>query len=257
MYEFIKGETDGNVGTIVLNRPKVMNAWNRTTRSEVVDCLRQFNADEGIRAVIITGAGNRAFCAGQDFNEAETFDPDGAEAWIEEWRVLYGVMRGFDKPLIAALNGVAAGSGFQAALLADVRVGHPGVQMGQTEINSGIASVTGFWIIREALGLSRTAELVLTGRLMSGQECKEVGIIHYLVNEEEVMPKAREVARLMGAKPPVAMRLDKQRIREATQAAFDDTMVAAARIHRESYASGEPQLMMAAFLAEHSRRQQV
>jgi enoyl-CoA hydratase/carnithine racemase len=97
-----------------------MNAWHRPTRNEVLDCLRRFNADDAIRAIIMTGAGNRAFCGGQDFMEAETFDGDGAVTWIEEWRVLYGAIRALDKPLIAALNGVAAGSGFQAALVADV-----------------------------------------------------------------------------------------------------------------------------------------
>jgi enoyl-CoA hydratase/carnithine racemase len=257
MYRFIQTEGDGQVGVLTLNRPDVLNAWHRPMRYEVIDGLRRLNADDAVRVIIMTGAGNRAFCAGQDLNESETFDADQAAEWIGEWRDLYGAIRALDKPLIVALNGVAAGSAFQAALLADVRVGHPGVRMGQPEINSGIASITGFWIMREILGLSRTTELIVSGRLMSGQECKEVGIIHYLVPEPEVMPKAREIAGVLAVKPPIAMRLDKQRFREATQGGFDDALEAAVRIHRDAYATGEPQEMTTRFLAERAARKHV
>lgn len=253
MYSFIKTEIDDRVATVTLDRPEVLNAWHRPMREELVAALTAFNADPSIRAVILTGAG-RAFCAGQDLNEARTFDHDRVGEWIEEWRTLYGTIRGLDKPLVIALNGVAAGSAFQASLLADVRVGHPAVRMGQPEINSGIPSITGFWIMREVLGLSRTIELIVSGRMIDGQECHALGLIHYLVAEDQVMPKAREIAALLAAKPPIAMRLDKQRFRDATQAGFDDAMDAAVRIHREAYGSGEPQEMMKRFLAERATR---
>jgi enoyl-CoA hydratase/carnithine racemase len=172
MYEFIEtGEMD-TVGTITLNRPHVLNAWNKPMRDEVADVLKKYENNPEIRAIILTGAGERAFCAGHDFDEAKTFDPQRAELWIEEWRNLYSLIRSLSKPLIAALNGVAAGSGFQVALLADIRIGHPGVTMGQPEINAGILSITGPWIMREMLGLSRTIELTLTGRMMDAEECR-------------------------------------------------------------------------------------
>src|SRR4030042_517657 len=134
-----------------------------------------------------------------------------------EWRVVYGLLIGLSKPLVAALNGVAAGSGFQVALLTDVRVGHPGVKMGQPEINSGIASITGPWIMKEMLGLSRTIELALTGRMMDAEECYRIGLIHKLVPQEELLREALDMARLLASKPPVAMRLTKQRFREVTE----------------------------------------
>jgi enoyl-CoA hydratase/carnithine racemase len=146
-----------------------------------------------------------------------------------------------------ALNGVAAGSAFQVALLGDIRVGHSGVRMGQPEINSGIASVTGPWIMKEMLGLSRTIELTLTGRLMLADECQHIGLLHHVVPADQVMPKAMEIACELAAKPPVAMRLDKQRFKETTEAGFRDAIQAGIRIHAESYASGEPARMMAAF----------
>jgi len=132
--------------------------------------------------------------------------------------------------------------------LADVRIGHPGVRMGQTEINSGIASITGPWIMREMLGLSRTIELTLSGRFMDAEECHRIGLIHKLVDQESVMDEALRMAGELAAKPPTAMRIIKQRFKEVTESGFQETIDAAVRWHREAYASGEPQAVTQQFL---------
>jgi enoyl-CoA hydratase/carnithine racemase len=254
VFEFIKTEEISNIGIITLNRPDILNAWHKPMRDEIAEALEHYESDQVIRAIIMTGTGDRAFCAGQDFEEAKNFDPHGAELWIEEWRSLYGLIRSLTIPLIAALNGIAAGSGFQVALLADIRIGHPEVTMGQPEINSGILSITGPWIMREMLGLSRTIELTLTGRMMDAQECQHIGLIHKLVPREELMNEAISMARMLAKKPPVAMRLDKQRFQEVTEASFQEALDAAVRYHHESYATGEPQAIMKKFLEEHAAR---
>jgi len=254
MLKFIRVEKEEKVGVIVLNRPEKLNAWHKPMRDELLDALRNFEGSPDVFAVILTGAGERAFCAGQDLGEAKTFDPDRAEEWIEEWRTLYGCMRSMSKPLVVALNGLAAGSGFQVALLGDVRIGHPETSMGQPEINSGIVSVTGPWIMREMLGLSRTIELILSGRMMGAEECAQTGLIHRLVPRQALMNEAVKVAKDLAAKPPNAMRLTKQRIKEMTEAAFQETMDAAVRIHRESYGTSEPQATMEEFLRERAAR---
>jgi len=159
-------------------------------------------------------------------------------------------IRGLDKPCIAAVNGVAAGAGFQIALLADIRVGHAGARMGQPEINAGLASVIGAHLMGLSLGHARTVELALSGRLVEGAECLSLGLFNHLVAAGEVMPKSLAIAEQLAAKPPVAMRLTKQRFREITQAGFDAVFEAGARLQREAYASGEPQQVMARFVAE-------
>jgi enoyl-CoA hydratase/carnithine racemase len=254
MPNFIIVQRQKDIGLITLNRPDSLNAWNRPMRNELIAALREFERDSSIRAIVMTGSGERAFCGGQDLKEAKDFDPHGAEDWIEEWRVLYGLIRSLSKPLVAALNGVAAGSGFQVALLADVRIGHPEVRMGQPEINSGILSITGPWIMREMLGLSRTIELTLTGRMMNAEECLHTGIIHKLVGRGELMVEAMKWAKDLAAKPPHAMRLIKKRFQEVTEARFQETMDAAVRYHREAYETGEPQEYMRRFLAERAER---
>ena len=245
--QYIQLERRERVGVIRLNRPEKLNAWNAPMREEIVQALLAYDADDGIGAIIMTGAGDRAFCAGQDLEEAHGFDADRAEAWMREWERYYGVVRSLSKPTVMALNGVTGGSAFQVALLGDVRVAHHGVSVGQPEINQGIASVTGPWLMNSMLGMSLTTELVLTGRMMDAEEAHRIGIFHHVVTPEQVMPKAIEIANALASKPPIAMRLTKQRLREMTEPAFHDAIAAGIRIQRESYASGEPARMMEEF----------
>lgn len=254
MAEFVLSEVRGDVGIITLNRPAVMNAWHTAMRNELVAAFEAMDVNDRVRAVILTGAGERAFGAGQDLNETKTFDPDRAETWMHEWERLYESIRSLTKPVIAALNGVAAGSAFQVALLCDLRVGHPGVKMGQPEINSGIASVTGPWIMREIIGLAHTIDLTLTGRMMDADECYRIGVLSRLVPQSEVMPTAMKLAEELASKPPVAMRMNRARFREMTQHGFEEAMAAGIRTQRAAYATGEPARMMEAFLASRSTR---
>jgi enoyl-CoA hydratase/carnithine racemase len=223
-------------------------------RDYLVAALDAMESDSKIRAVILTGAGDRAFGAGQDFNESKTFDSERAGDWVKEWERLYDRMRSLSKPIVAALNGLAAGSAFQVTLLCDLRVGHPGIRMGQPEINTGIASVTGPWMMRELIGLARTIDLTLTGRMMDAEECYRIGLINRLVLQDQVMAEALQIAKDLAGKPPIAMRLNRQRFREMTEAGFRDCLAASVRIHRESYGSGEPTGMMEAFLAQRAAR---
>jgi len=247
---------EGGVRVITLNKPEKLNAWDKSMRGLLLDALRAAGRDPAVGAIVLTGAGERAFCAGQDLSETKTFDGEGGASWIAEWDTLYSTIRALTKPFVAALNGVAAGSAFQLSLLTDIRIGHAGVRMGQPEINSGIASTLGPWIMREMLGLSRTIELTLTGRMMDAGECHRLGLIHYLVDANEVLPFAIATATQLAGKPPVAMRLNKARFRDVTEAGFRDALDAGVRMQRESYGSGEPARMMEEFFRVRRERRQ-
>lgn len=252
MPKFILLERQARVGIIRLNRPEKLNAWNAEMREEIVQALLAFDADPEVGAIIMTGAGDRAFCAGQDLEEAHGFDADRAEEWMREWERYYGTLRSLSRPTVMALNGTTGGSAFQVAMLGDIRVAHPGVKVGQPEINQGIASVTGPWLMNMMLGMSRTTELVLTGRMMDAEEAQRIGIFHHVVPPEQVMPKALEIANDLASKPPIAMRLTKQRLREMTEPSFVETIASSIRIQRESYGSGEPARMMEEFYRKRS-----
>jgi len=239
----------GNVAIITLNRPETFNAWHRPMREELSKAIAAFEADHSVGAIVLTGAGEQAFSAGQDLSETMTFDADRAEEWIYEWDHLYDLIRSLSKPIIAALNGVAAGSAFQVALLCDFRIGHAGVRMGQPEINSGIASTTGPWIMREMIGIARTIDLTLSGRMMDAEECLAIGLLNRIVPRDQVLSDSVALAAELAAKPPVAMRLNKKRFREVTEPGFRDCLAAGIRIQRESFATGEPARMMEEFFA--------
>ncbi len=254
MATFILTETRGAVAIITLNRPELLNAWHSEMRDMLVAALDAAEGNAAVRAIVMTGSGDRAFGAGQDLNETKTFDPDRAELWIGEWERLYDRIRSLSKPLVMALNGLAAGSAFQVALLGDFRIGHAGVTMGQPEINSGIASTTGPWIMMEMIGLARTVDLTLTGRMIDAAEAHAIGLINRIVPREKVMEEALALAEDLAAKPPVAMRLNKARFREVTEARFRDCLAAGVRNQRISYATGEPARMMEEFLATRAAR---
>lgn len=251
---FILVERDTELAIVTLNRPEKFNAWHSAMRTELADTLCRLNADPTVRAIVLTGAGDKAFSAGQDLGEAKEFTGPRAVTWMDEWSNLYGAIRHLDKPIVAALNGVAAGSAFQVALLCDLRVGHAGSRMGQPEVNSGIPSITGTWIMWEILGRTRTTDLALTGRMLEGDEAYELGLIDRLVGRDEVLTAAKALARDLGAKPPHAMRLTKQFLRELTDAGFAFTEAAGKRIHEEAFATGEPQATMERFFAERATK---
>ncbi|MDW6021846.1 enoyl-CoA hydratase/isomerase family protein [Mesorhizobium sp. BAC0120] len=254
MTNFILTEQRGACRVITLNRPEVLNAWHAQMRSDLVDALEAAEQDPAVGAIIMTGAGDRAFGAGQDLNETKTFDPDRAELWIGEWERLYDRIRSLSKPLIMALNGLAAGSAFQVTLLGDFRIAHDGVKMGQPEINSGIASTTGPWIMMEMIGLARTTDLTLSGRMMPASECVAIGLINRIVPREEVLEASLALGEELAAKPRLAMKLNKQRFREVTEARFRDALASGVRNQRIAYADGEPNRMMEQFLAARSAR---
>lgn len=257
MANFILTEQRGYCRVITLNRPQVLNAWHAQMRADLALALEAAEQDASVGAIIMTGAGERAFGAGQDLNETKTFDPDRAELWIGEWERLYDCIRSLSKPLIMALNGLAAGSAFQVALLGDFRIGHDGVKMGQPEINSGIASTTGPWIMMEMIGLARTTDLTLSGRMMSASECAAIGLINRIVPQEEVLAASLSLGEELAVKPRLAMKLNKQRFREVTEARFRDALASGVRNQRIAYTDGEPNRMMERFLSTRSGKSSV
>lgn len=233
--------------TISLNRPEVRNALNAAIRSEMGDLLDTVNGDASVRAVVITGVGDRAFCGGQDLGEAKDFSVEEAVLWVDDLYKYYQSIRYIEKPVVSAVNGVAAGAGIQIALLSDMRIGHSGTRMGQPELNAGLASVIGAQLLTLSIGHARSVDLALTGRLMDGDEAYRVGLLNELVAAEHVLPRAIEVATMLASKPVTAMRLTKQRYRDETDAAFEAAIEAGRQLQRIAYESGEPQKIMGAF----------
>ena len=248
MSENIIFEKRNNIGIITLNRENVLNAWNKDMRFKICNIFNKIKTKKDIKAVVITGSGKKAFCAGQDLNELKNFNEKQIDSWIDEFEKVYTSIRSAEIPIIGAINGIAAGSGFQLALLTDIRVSHKKAKFGQVEINSGVVSIIGPWIMREVLGLSKTIELSLTGRLVMGDEALKIGIIHHITKSNKVMSLSLKIAKELSNKPNKAMRLTKQRIWEVFKDGMLEVFKKAKQYHRKSFSSGEPQKTTKKFL---------
>ncbi|GAB2899770.1 enoyl-CoA hydratase/isomerase family protein [Paralcaligenes sp. KSB-10] len=240
----------GQVGVVSLNRPQALNAVNHEMRNALIQTLGILNADSAVRSVVITGAGDRAFCAGQDLDEAVKASWRKIVPWLEAQRNMYQAVRNLDKPCIAALNGVAAGAGFQIALCADLRIATPDARIGQPEVKAGLASIVGSYLMSLHVGMGHNAQLSLQGDLINGQRAYQMGLVNYLA--DDTLAEAIKVAESLALHPATAIRLSKQRLRALTQAGFDEACVAGIRAQLECYANGEPQAAMNAFL--HARK---
>ena len=241
-------ERHDELAILRLNRPARLNAINADIRRALPAALRALNSDAGVRAVVITGAGERAFSAGQDLDEGARYGIDDVDRWFTEMWEMYAAVRAMDKPVVAAIIGVAAGAGYQIGLYCDMRITHPEARIGQPEIKTGLASILGTSAMMWHLPLGVNAELSLSGELISGERAERLGLVNQLVPREQVMSRSIEVAKMLGSRPPNATRLTKERMRELTQAQFDDILVAAKNYQRRAYESGEPQQMMRAFV---------
>jgi len=245
-------ERRGTTAIVTLNRPTALNAVSATMREALIATFTELNDDPTVRAVTIRGAGERAFCSGQDLNETARYTVDDVDHWLTRLHAMYRAVRELDKPCIAAWNGVAAGAGYQIGLCCDLRVGFPEMKLGQPEIRAGLASIVGSHLMTMHLGLSQNVQMSLTGELISGQRAYELGLINYLVPRNQVLEQALTLAADLAKLGPTAVRLTKQRFREQTQAGFDAALEAAKKAQRQAYMSGEPQEAMRKFL-EHKR----
>ena len=247
--DVVREETRDTVRLVTLARPEVMNAIDTGLRERFIEALAAADADPVVRAVVITGAADRAFCAGQDLRETAGFGRDDVPAWVAANHRMYRAVRQLAKPSVAAFNGVAAGAGFQIGLCCDLRVGYPDMRIGQPEIRSGLASIVGSQLMTPFTSLGHNLELSLLGDLVTGQRAYEMGLLNRLVPQADVLATALELAGSLAARPPTAMRLTKARFRALTDPAFEAALSAAVAAQQAAYDSGEPQAAMARFLA--------
>jgi enoyl-CoA hydratase len=243
----VRVSTEGPVRVITLNRPARLNAWTQPMRDAFLAAMDE--AQGAGAAIVVTGAGDRGFCAGQDFHEVLGYDTAAAAAdWMRGWMRFFERVRACDVPLVAALNGTAAGSGLQVALMADLRIAHPSVRLGQPEIDRGVVSVLGGWLLKEHVGLARATDLVLTGRMLACDEAHRIGLVNRVVDAGQVLGEAIDAARSLADKPPEALRANKAWMRSLTETGFRAAVDAVIAAQADRFGSGEPRRLMERFL---------
>ena len=211
--------TDG-VATLTLNRPDAMNAINQRLKDELAHTLERVESDDEIRVLVITGAGEKAFCAGADLKERAGSDPSPAEFYFRHkaTQQLFSRLEALSKPVIAAINGVAFGGGAEIALCADIRLMADTASIGLTEVNLGVIPAGGgTQRLPRLVGASRAKELVFTGTRLKAEPALALGLVNRVVAAAALADAARELAALIASKPPLAVRFAKEAINQGLQ----------------------------------------
>jgi 2-(1,2-epoxy-1,2-dihydrophenyl)acetyl-CoA isomerase len=238
-YEAILYETRGPVAIITLNRPDRLNAIGQAVREEVHAAVEAAHEDDTVRAAIITGAG-RGFCSGADLSGAATRAAAGGGGnggvpspfaqtdrldemgWVGRWAKRFAH---FDKPLIAAVNGVAAGAGMSMALACDMRIGSTNARFKTVFVERNLSPDSGMsYFLPRIVGFSRAADLVMTSRAVNADEAYRIGLLDRLVQPEHLIDEAVAVAQEMSQWPPLAIRMAKRVLQHNQDVELDEAL---------------------------------
>jgi len=245
-YEHILVEIEAPIATITLNRPKVLNALSPALMGELTGALSDLDADDGVRAVVLTG-GPKVFAAGADIGDMATQGP--VDQLLRDQTGRWAPLAGFKKPLIAAVNGYALGGGCEVVLMCDLVIAGDAARFGQPEINLGIipgAGGTQRW--PRTAGKHVAMEAMLTGAPVTAQRAYEVGLVNKVVPAEMTIDVAKRLARQIAEKPPLAARMAKEAVQKAFETPLSEGLAAERKSFYFLFATEDQKEGMHAFL---------
>jgi enoyl-CoA hydratase len=215
-YETIVVERDGPIAVLTLNRPKVLNALNALLIGELRDALAALENDDAVRAVVLTGAGDRAFAAGADINELNALPSAVAAARLaRRGQALTLQIERLSKPVIAAINGFALGGGCELAMACDIRIASENAKFGQPEVNLGLLpGYGGTQRTGKLLGRGMAMYLCLTGETIDAREAHRAGLVEKVVPHAELLTEAKRIAGVIAAKAPLSIAATKRAVDE-------------------------------------------
>ena len=222
-------ERVGHVAVLTLNRPRKLNALDGELRDAMHDAVATVQADDDVRAVVFTGAG-RGFCSGADLTSGGRGEPvtptqnDRLDdlGWVGRQAL---AVYGLDKPVIAAVNGVAAGAGMSLALACDMRVGSENARFKTVFIERNLSPDSGMsFFLPRIVGYSRAADLIYTSRTVDAEEAHRIGLLDRLVDHDELLERAVEVASQMADWPPLALRVSKRVLQHNMECDLDTAL---------------------------------
>lgn len=213
-YTTLLYEQDGPLAVVTVNRPEVRNALNRATVEDLERAVDAAEADDSVRVLILTGAGDRAFIAGADLNEMAARTMLGElSAVTRQRRRVAERLEEMHKPTIAAVNGFALGGGCELAMACTLRVAAETAKFGQPEVNLGIIpGLGGTQRLTRLVGKGRALELILTGDIIDAQEAYRIGLVNKVVAAGELLTAAKALGQKLAEKPPVALRAAKDAV---------------------------------------------
>jgi enoyl-CoA hydratase len=248
-YNNLLVDIDGGIATVTINRPKVLNALSVETTRELGAAMDAVAADRAVGAVIITGAGDRAFVAGADIGVLATYGPVEARDAAYLGQSTFDKVEECPKPVIAAINGFALGGGCELALACHIRLAADSAKIGVPEINLGvIPGHGGTQRLVRLLGKGRALELICTGDHISAEEAARIGLVNAVYPADELMQQARELAEKFASKPPVALRYALEAVNQGVNATLKEGQAIEAHLFGLCFSTEDQSEGMSAFL---------
>jgi enoyl-CoA hydratase/carnithine racemase len=257
-YEHVLLAREDGIGTLTLNRPEKLNAFAGRMRDEIAEALEELDQDEAVRVIVVTGAG-RGFCAGADIGYmaelVERRDVEAMSALVEAGRRVVMAIRRSPKPVIASVNGVAAGGGANLALGCDLRIAGDAAKLGQTFNRIGLhPDWGGTYFLPRLVGPAKALELFWTADLVDAAECLRLGLFNRVVPQAELNQVTREVSRTLAAKPPLALALAKQAVYQSWSSSLVEMLDYELDAQLRCFESGDAAEGMRAFLEKRTAK---
>lgn len=222
-FENLIVDREGAVTIVTLNRPKVLNALNAQTLNELGQVVDAVKADDTVRVLVLTGAGEKSFVAGADINELAVQTPVSGREHARLGQDLFDRIERLGKPVIAAVNGFALGGGCELAMACTMRIAADTARFGQPEINLGlIPGYAGSQRLPRLVGRGRAQELLLTGDMIGADEAARIGLVNRVVPAAQLMDDVRALAQTLAQKAPVAVRYILDAVARGADMAFAD-----------------------------------
>jgi enoyl-CoA hydratase len=217
-------ERDGSVGLVTINRPKVLNALDGATIDELRRVVLDLKHDEAIRAVVLTGAGDKAFVSGADIEQLATLSPAEGRAFALNGQHVFDLIENMGKPVVAAINGYALGGGCELAMACTFRFAADTAKLGQPEVKLGLLpGYGGTQRLPRIVGKGRALDLILTGRLVEASEALQIGLVHRVVTPAaDLLREARAFAAGLAGQAPLAMRYAMEAVHRGLEMAFPE-----------------------------------
>lgn len=245
LVEVVKEE---GIALITINRPEALNALSSAVNKQLAAALEDVEEDKDIRAVIITGAGQKAFVAGADIAEMQPKNSEEAYNFCRLGQQVFARIESLSKPVIAAVNGFALGGGCELAMACDIRLASKNAKFGQPEINLGIIpGYGGTQRLPRLIGKGKALELMLTGEMIAAEEAERLGLVQGVV-DGDVVAKARELAQKIAAKGALAVRYVKAAVQHGLEADQERAIAYEASLFGLCFATEDQKEGMAAFL---------
>lgn len=246
--ELVNQERAGDIVTLTIDRPKVMNCLSFPTLRRLRTLFAELAGDLSVRAVIVTGAGERAFCAGADLKERRTMPAERVPLFVKNIRRTMDDLENLPQPTIGAINGFAFGGGTELLLACDLRVAAPHAQVGLTETSLAIIpGAGGTQRLPRLVGKSRAKDLILTARRVGVDEAVSMGLVNRVAPEGALMETALELARTIAANGPVAVRAAKRAVDQGSELALAEGLEVEARCYEETLSTEDRLEALAAF----------